>query len=98
MQDIGFTAESKNLNFIYRLSGHFLEPLWDQELVLCAVMDSRTTDPDINLGASGFHCPYSKLYLWIMRMNIYIMLSVDFHRMFLYLSNVPRTKGVKHAS
>jgi len=41
VQDIGFTVLSKNLSFTHQLSGHFLEVLWKQELVLCAVMKAR---------------------------------------------------------
>ncbi len=34
VQDVGFTVPSKNLSFTHRLSGHFLEVRWNQELVL----------------------------------------------------------------
>ncbi len=34
VQDIVFTVLSKNLRFTRRLIGHFLEVLWNQELVL----------------------------------------------------------------
>ena len=30
VQDIGFTVLSKNFSFTLRLSGHFLEVLWNQ--------------------------------------------------------------------
>jgi hypothetical protein len=33
-QDIGFTVLSKNFSFTRRLSGYFLEVLWNQWLVL----------------------------------------------------------------
>ena len=33
-QPIGFTVLSKNLSFTHRLSGYFLEVLWDQKGVL----------------------------------------------------------------
>ena len=41
MQDIGFTVESINLRFTHSVIQVFFEPLWKQELVLCAAMDSR---------------------------------------------------------
>ena len=41
VHDIGFTVFSKNLSFTHRLGGHFLEALWNQEPVLCAVMKVR---------------------------------------------------------
>ena len=34
VQGIGFAVLSKNFNFTLRLSGHFLEVLWNQCLVL----------------------------------------------------------------
>ncbi len=34
VQAIGFTVLSKNLSFTCRLSGYFLEVLWNQEFVL----------------------------------------------------------------
>ncbi len=34
VQDIGFTVLSKKFSFTHRLSGHFLEVRWNQELVL----------------------------------------------------------------
>jgi hypothetical protein len=34
VQVIGSTVLSKNLSFTHRLSGYFLEVLWNQELVL----------------------------------------------------------------
>jgi hypothetical protein len=37
VQDIGFTVLSKKLNFTLRLSGHFLEVLWNQWLALESV-------------------------------------------------------------
>jgi hypothetical protein len=40
-QDIGFTVASKNLSFTPRLSGYFLKPLWNQELVPVAAVKPR---------------------------------------------------------
>lgn len=34
VQYIAFTVLLKNLGFTHRLSGYFLEVLWDQEIVL----------------------------------------------------------------